>query len=60
VEATAIGNVMMQAVSSGEVGSIPEARQIIARSFAPQEYVPQSPATWDEPFVRFSSLIGSS
>ena len=40
VEATAIGNLMMQAVASGEVASIAEAREIIRRSFPVNEYVP--------------------
>ena len=33
VEATAIGNVMMQAVAAGDVASIAEAREVIRRSF---------------------------
>ena len=34
IEATAIGNVMMQAVSNGDVASIAEAREVIRSSFA--------------------------
>ena len=33
VEATAIGNIMMQAVADGAVGSIAEAREVVRRSF---------------------------
>jgi rhamnulokinase len=40
VEATAIGNVMMQAVAHGAVGSIAQAREIIRTSFEVQEYRP--------------------
>src|SRR6266403_48464 len=40
IEATAIGNVMMQAVAAGVVGSIAEAREVIRRSFSVEEYVP--------------------
>jgi rhamnulokinase len=57
VEATAIGNIMMQAVAAGEVGSIAEARQIIRRSFAVEEYVPQNTAAWDEAYARFVRLL---
>jgi rhamnulokinase len=56
VEATAIGNVMIQAVSSGEVSSIADARQVIRRSFDVSQYVPSGTARWDEAFGRFSTL----
>ena len=53
VEATAIGNLMMQAVAGGDVGSIAQAREVIRDSFAVSEYVPQDPPAWDEAFGRF-------
>jgi rhamnulokinase len=57
VEATAIGNVMMQAVASGEVRSIAEARAVIARSFPLSEYQPRDSAPWDEAYGRFRQLV---
>jgi len=56
VEATAIGNVMMQAVSAGDLGSIAEAREVIRHSFEAEEYAPQNPAGWDEAYARFEQL----
>lgn len=56
VEATAIGNAIMQAISLGAVGSIADARQIIADSFAVKTYEPQTPEPWDEAFARFERL----
>ncbi|MBX3413576.1 MAG: rhamnulokinase [Pirellulales bacterium] len=56
VEATAIGNVMMQAVAAGAVGSIAEARQIVARSFAVEEYAPRETDRWQEAFARFQQV----
>jgi rhamnulokinase len=56
VEATAVGNLMMQAVAAGDVASIPEAREIIRRSFAVEEYRPGKTAPWDEAFQRFTAL----
>lgn len=56
VEATAIGNVAMQAISQGTLGSIAEARQMIRASFPLIEYAPQDPALWDDAFERFSKL----
>ena len=57
VEATAIGNVMMQAVAQGDVGSIRQARQVIADSFPVSEYVPQNAAPWDDAYARFEKLV---
>lgn len=57
VEATAIGNVMLQAVADGAVGSIAQAREIIRDSFEVQEYLPQDTAAWDEAYGRFTELV---
>jgi len=56
VEATAIGNVMMQAVSAGAIGSIAEAREVIRRSFDVEEYVPQNTAAWDDAYERYQTV----
>lgn len=58
VEATAIGNVMMQAVASGAVASIAQAREVIKTSFPVQSYAPKHPAFWNEPYERFKKLLG--
>jgi rhamnulokinase len=58
IEATAIGNVMMQAVSAGAIGSIAEAREVIRRSFDVEEYEPQNPAAWDDAFQRYETVVG--
>ncbi len=59
VEATAIGNVMVQATTAGDVGGIAEARDVIRRSFDVIEYTPQDPGPWDEAFGRFEQLAGA-
>lgn len=41
VEATALGNVLIQARAHGRVGSLAEIRQVIARSFDPILYEPR-------------------
>lgn len=58
IEATAIGNVVMQAIAAGAIGSIPEAREIIARSFAVETFEPQPSEAWDAAYERFASLLG--
>lgn len=57
VEATAIGNIMMQAVASGAVGSIAEAREVIRRSFEVEEFTPHGTAAWDDAYGRFVKLV---
>lgn len=58
IEATAIGNVMMQAVALGEVASIAEAREVVRNSFTVEEYYPQNPGPWDYAFEKFRKLVG--
>ena len=58
VEATATGNLMMQAVAAGDVASIAEAREVIRRSFPVDEYEPQNTAAWDEAYARFCKVAG--
>jgi rhamnulokinase len=57
VEATAIGNVMLQAVALGEVASIAQAREVIRQSFAVEEYQPQQSAMWRAAYDRFRALV---
>ncbi len=56
VEATAIGNVMVQAIADGQLSSIAEARKVVAASFPPDRYEPRDTAAWDEAFGRFHQL----
>jgi rhamnulokinase len=58
VEATAIGNIMLQAVTDGAVGSIAEAREVVRRSFEVEEYVPLNAPAWDEAYARFVKVAG--
>ena len=59
VEATAIGNLMMQAVAAGDVASIAEAREVIRRSFPVDEYEPTNTAAWDDAYARFLKISPS-
>jgi rhamnulokinase len=58
VEATAIGNVMMQAVAAGAVGSIAEAREVVRRSCTVDTYEPKHTADWDAAYARFQAIVG--
>ncbi len=57
VEATAIGNLVVQAVACSAIGSLAQAREIIRASFEVQEYRPKQTAAWDEAYERFEKLV---
>ncbi len=57
VEATSLGNVLMQALALGHIGSLSEGRQIISKSFELSVYEPHDPAAWDEAYERFIKLL---
>jgi rhamnulokinase len=57
IEATATGNVMMQAVAAGDVASIADAREVIRRSFSVEVYEPQNTAAWNEAYERFLKVV---
>ncbi len=59
VEATAIGNVMVQAIADGQVESVQQARQVIANSFPLDRYEPGDPRQWEDAFGRFQQLTQS-
>ena len=55
-EATAIGNVMMQAVAAGVVGSLAEARKIIRDSIETDEFLPEDIEAWNDAYSKFKEL----
>lgn len=65
VEATAVGNLVMQMIGTGEIGSgnpadqsdaIRQARKLVRESFSVKTYHPHEPEAWDEPAERFVQL----
>ncbi len=57
IEATALGNVAMQMVATGAVGSVREARALIDRSFPTEVFQPGDRAVWDAAYVRMRQMI---
>ena len=58
VEATVLGNVMVQACGRGYVGSLEEIRDVVRSSVEPDTYYPEDEAArWEEAFGRFSELM---
>ena len=50
IEATASGNILMQAKAAGQLKSIDEARQVVRNSFELKEYQPQNTALWEKQY----------
>ncbi|MCU0646286.1 MAG: rhamnulokinase [bacterium] len=57
VEATAIGNIMVQAMGLGIVKSHADIRQIIKNSFELEKHEPQNANNWDAAYDRFVNII---
>jgi rhamnulokinase len=57
VEATAIGNVLVQAIGLGLLGSLSEAREVVRRSFSVKRYTPRNSAAWAGMHARFRALV---
>lgn len=55
-EATAAGNVLVQAIGDGSVGGLAEGRQIICRSFPVVSFEPKDPDPWDAAYDKFRRL----
>jgi rhamnulokinase len=51
VEATALGNILVQAIAKERIGSIDKAREIVANSFPVKTYQPKNSEKWNEVFV---------
>jgi rhamnulokinase len=57
VEATAAGNVLIQAITLGHLDSLSAARQVVRESFTVTRVEPANPAAWDEAYGRFLRLL---
>ncbi len=56
-EATAIGNIMMQAKALDAVSSLGEIRQMVFNSFGTKIFYPQDADSWNFVYQRFKNLI---
>ncbi len=56
VEATAIGNVLIQALAQGHLSSIADLRAVVRNSFEPEIYTPSQAPEWEEAYQRFGEL----
>jgi rhamnulokinase len=59
VEATVIGNMLMQMMAAGAIGSLAEGRRLVADSFGTEVYQPTDAAAWDAAYARFLEVVPS-
>jgi rhamnulokinase len=60
VEATGLGNLLVQARSLGELGSLAELREVVRASSAPVTFEPRNPGPWRDAYPRFAALMAKS
>ncbi len=58
VEATAAGNLLVQALALGDIASLDELREVVRRSFDVETFQPASAPGWDAAYRKFLNLIG--
>ncbi len=56
VEATAMGNLLVQVRASGELASLAEMREVVRKSSDVATCQPGKPAAWEDASVRFAEL----
>ncbi|MCK4423142.1 MAG: rhamnulokinase, partial [Candidatus Omnitrophica bacterium] len=57
IEATASGNILMQAMAKGQINSLDQARELISKSFELKEYLPEDKEIWDKEYKKAIKLF---
>lgn len=57
VEATALGNVLVQARTSGSISTLSEMRSVVRASSALKHYEPRDQAAWNDALGRFREIL---
>lgn len=57
-EATAAGNILVQAMGAGHVADLAQIRSVVRNSFRPTEFQPQNCPSWAAAYERYLKLIG--
>lgn len=57
IEATAIGNILMQAIALGDIPSVKDGREIVRNSFCGRTYQPHAKDGWDDNYRRFKENL---
>jgi rhamnulokinase len=57
IEATALGNIMMQAIATGHIKTLETGRAAIAASVQQERFTPHTSEDWDKAFETFKELL---
>ncbi len=57
VEATAMGNLLVQMRAAGVLASLAEMREVVRRSVTLERYEPQDRAAWDDAYGRYQKIL---
>jgi sugar (pentulose or hexulose) kinase len=55
-EATAVGNILVQAIAMGHLDSLRDLRRIVRDSFPVTEFRPEDNSVWNDAYDRFQRL----
>ena len=56
-EATAMGNVLIQAMGAGELSGLSAVREIVRRSCSLETFTPAPAASWDQAYKTFREVV---
>jgi rhamnulokinase len=56
-EATAVGNVMIQAISKNVLSSLEQSRKVVSRSFPLKNYEPEDQEKWEDIYGRVKGMF---
>jgi len=57
IEATALGNAIVQFITLRELDNVAQAREILSRTVGTETYQPQDSSQWQAAYERFSNLV---
>jgi len=57
VEATAIGNCIVQLIAQNQIKDLNQGREMVQRSFEIQSYVPSDVKSWDKQYARYQKAV---
>ena len=60
IEATVMGNALVQLITLGEIGDLRQARQIVTGMTELKRYEPEGTAVWDDMYGRYQQIIKKS
>lgn len=60
VEATSVGNLLIQAMALGKIKNLQHIRQIVRNSFETREYLPEETGVWDKEYERYKQVVSKT